>query len=109
MNCARKHTLVTGCSSGIGRFDRAPARTGRPSMSTRGIRKPAEWRPAARAQRGRRHQSLDLAPQARLSGLPGPGFARFLTPGGLASNRGAWPPRPISACPKRPLIGCECD
>ena len=51
MNCARKHTLVTGCSSGIGRSTALRlARAGQHVYA--GVRKPADGDRLARSAAG---------------------------------------------------------
>ena len=55
MNCARKHTLVTGCSSGIGRSTAlrlaGPASTSTPASASRPMATGWPGPPRARAVR----------------------------------------------------------
>jgi NAD(P)-dependent dehydrogenase (short-subunit alcohol dehydrogenase family) len=89
MNCARKHTLVTGCSSGIGRATALRlARAGQHVYA--GIRKPADGDRLARSTVG--EGGKDSRRLAVLSGLPAPvldlarrRIFRLPAPGSLAS------------------------
>jgi NAD(P)-dependent dehydrogenase (short-subunit alcohol dehydrogenase family) len=120
MNCARKHTLVTGCSSGIGRSTALRlARDGQHVYA--GIRKPADGDRLARSAAGGEITPVILdvtetghvaAAAATIDEHTGAGCPRQSStwpagassgcprrvpsppdPGGLASNRGAGQPR----------------
>ena len=102
MNCARKHTLVTGCSSGIGRSTALRlARAGQHVYA--GVRKPADGDRLARSAAGEGGEItpviLDVtepghiaAAAAAIDEHTGPRAAAWM----------AWSTTPVTAWPARP-------
>jgi NAD(P)-dependent dehydrogenase (short-subunit alcohol dehydrogenase family) len=99
MNCARKHTLVTGCSSGIGRSTALRlARDGQHVYA--GIRKPADGDRLARSAAGGEITPVILD-------VTEPGHIAAAAAHHRRAHRGrpgwtAWSTTPVTAWPARP-------